>query len=62
MAISVANSISASKVTIKGSDPPNSKTAFLRYLPAVEAITLPALVEPVKEVPYMCLFFKIYSN
>lgn len=58
-AISAAKSKSASKVTIKGSEPPNSNTAFLRYLPAVAAITLPALVEPVNEVPYIYLLSKI---
>lgn len=51
MAKSTVWSISASNLTMKGSDPPNSKMVFLRYLPAVEATILPTRVDPVKLTP-----------
>lgn len=37
--------------TMNGSEPPSSRTTFLRLRPAVSAMTAPALSEPVKETP-----------
>lgn len=48
---STALSMFASSRTIKGSLPPNSKTHFLIYFPAVYAIIAPVWLEPVKLTP-----------
>lgn len=61
-AISAARSRSASFNTMKGSLPPNSIICFFKYLLAIDAILLPAVVLPVNEIPETFGFLQINSN
>lgn len=51
MAYEIAKFRSPSYSKTKGSFPPNSITAFLRYFPDASAMTAPDLEDPVKLTP-----------
>ena len=50
-AVRAASAGSSASSTMYGSDPPSSRTAFLRCWPASAPITEPARSEPVRETP-----------
>jgi len=52
----------ASERTINGSEPPSSRTDFLRYLPAASATYLPAISLPVRVAAFTAGFLITLST